>query len=139
MVKDCYEYTTSMSVYLHGHVSLYQKQIVRPCVCVINVFTQSYMLLLGQFCILKISLVYMYRGRVTLFKLYARVIVLLRCQISFILSTTVSFHSHYCIYTSISIAALSFTGRMKFIPRWTSLALSPRTGTKNTNDVMNVF
>jgi len=39
------------------------------------------------------------------------------------------------IYTSISIASISFTGRMKFIPRWTSLALSPRKGTENTNDV----
>jgi len=26
---------------------------------------------------------------------------------------------------------------MKFIPRWTSLALSPRKGTENTNDVRN--
>ena len=41
------------------------------------------------------------------------------------------------IYTSISIASISFTGRMKFIPRWTPLALSPRKGTENTNDVRN--
>jgi len=41
------------------------------------------------------------------------------------------------IYTSISIASISFTGQMKFIPRWTSLALSPRKGTENTNDVRN--
>jgi len=39
------------------------------------------------------------------------------------------------IYTSISIASISFTGRMKFIPRWTPLALSPRKGTENTIDV----
>jgi len=41
------------------------------------------------------------------------------------------------MYTSISIALISFTGRMKFIPRWTSLALSQRKGTENTNDVRN--
>jgi len=41
------------------------------------------------------------------------------------------------IYTSISIASISFTGRMKFISRWTPLALSPRKGTENTNDVRN--
>jgi len=41
------------------------------------------------------------------------------------------------IYTSISIASISFTGRMKFVPRWTPLALSPRKGTENTNDVRN--
>ena len=41
------------------------------------------------------------------------------------------------IYTSISIASISFTGRMKFIPRWTPLALSPRKDTENTNDVRN--
>ena len=41
------------------------------------------------------------------------------------------------IYTSISIVSISFTGRMKFIPRWTPLALSPRKGTENTNDVRN--
>jgi len=41
------------------------------------------------------------------------------------------------IYTSISIASISFTGRMKFIPRWTPLALSLRKGTENTNDVRN--
>ena len=41
------------------------------------------------------------------------------------------------IYTCISIASISFTGRMKFIPRWTPLALSPRKGTENTNDVGN--
>jgi len=41
------------------------------------------------------------------------------------------------IYTSIYIASISFTGRMKLIPRWTPLALSPRKGTENTNDVRN--
>ena len=41
------------------------------------------------------------------------------------------------IYTSISIASISFTGRMKFISRSTPLALSPRKGTENTNDVRN--
>jgi len=41
------------------------------------------------------------------------------------------------IYTSISIASISFTGRMKFIPWWTPLALSPRKGTEITNDVRN--
>jgi len=41
------------------------------------------------------------------------------------------------IYTSISIASISSTGRMKFIPRWTPFALSPRKGTENTNDVRN--
>jgi len=41
------------------------------------------------------------------------------------------------INTSISIASMSFTGRVKFIPQWTSLALSPRKGTGNTNDVGN--
>jgi len=41
------------------------------------------------------------------------------------------------IYTSIFIASISFTGRMKFIPRWTPLALSPRKGTENTNDARN--
>jgi len=41
------------------------------------------------------------------------------------------------IYTSVSIASISFTGQMKFIPRWTSLALSPRKGTENTDDVRN--
>jgi len=40
-------------------------------------------------------------------------------------------------YTSISIASISFTWRMKCIPRWTPLALSPRKGTENTNDVRN--
>ena len=50
--------------------------------------------------------------------------------------------SHACslysnIYTSISIASISFTGRMKFIPRWTPLASSPRKGTEITNDVRN--
>jgi len=41
------------------------------------------------------------------------------------------------IYTSISIASISIAGRMKFIPRWTALALSPRKGTENTYDVRN--
>jgi len=41
------------------------------------------------------------------------------------------------IYTSISIALISFTGQMKFISRWTSLALSSRKDTENTNDVEN--
>ena len=41
------------------------------------------------------------------------------------------------IYTSISIASISFTGRMKYIPRWTPLALSARKGTENTIDVRN--
>ena len=41
------------------------------------------------------------------------------------------------IYTSISDALISITGRLKFIPRWTPLALSPRKGTENTNDVRN--
>ena len=37
----------------------------------------------------------------------------------------------------LSLASISFTGRMKFIPRWTPLALSPRKGTENTYDVRN--
>jgi len=41
------------------------------------------------------------------------------------------------IYTSISIVSISFSGRMKFILRWTSLALSPRKGTESTYDVRN--
>jgi len=41
------------------------------------------------------------------------------------------------IYTSISIASISFTGRMRFIPWWTPLALLPRKSTENTNDVRN--
>jgi len=41
------------------------------------------------------------------------------------------------IYTLFSIASIFFTGQMKFIPRWTLLALSPRKGTENTNDVRN--
>ena len=41
------------------------------------------------------------------------------------------------IYTSISIASISLTGQMKFIPRWTPLAFSPREGMENTNDVRN--
>ena len=52
-------------------------------------------------------------------------------------SFALHFYSMRYIYTSISIASLSFTGRMKFIPRWTPLALSPRKGTENTNDVSN--
>jgi len=45
--------------------------------------------------------------------------------------------SNVYIYTYISIASISFTRQMKFIPRWTPLALSPRKGTENTNDVRN--
>jgi len=41
------------------------------------------------------------------------------------------------IYTSVSISSITFTGRMKFIPRWTPLALSRRKGTENNNDVRN--
>jgi len=49
----------------------------------------------------------------------------------------IKFISFINIYTSISIASISFTGWMKFIPRWTLLALSPRKGMENTNDVRN--
>ena len=49
----------------------------------------------------------------------------------------INFSLFLYIYTSISIASISFTGRMKFIPRWTPLALSPRKGTENTYDVRN--
>ena len=55
----------------------------------------------------------------------------------FLESTKCKLFSYQNIYTSISIALISFTGRMKFIPRWTPLALSPRKGTENTNDVRN--
>ena len=45
--------------------------------------------------------------------------------------------AYIIIYPSISIASIFFTGRMKFIPRWTPLALSPRKDTENTYDVRN--